>query len=256
MGPIRLETTVHMQLSSFHVAAVSPLESSSLTMAIDPFYIWFLLLYIFLLASMGIIELPSPTAVLSETGLALNKLKPTFGPGTATVRIRVALDIPNRRDRQSLPSTLRRVVPGASPRVTLKRVLSTPFVETDQLVSKQWLAVVVASELLQSKSPIYAASGACFYHRNDQKAQIQFFEMSAEECQKHITFSEESVNKYETETMAVVSLIFSTTNPGWAAKAREICTLRERKSAYRLSCWPTCYRTDPTCCSYHCSEIW
>jgi hypothetical protein len=31
---------------------------------------------------------------------------------------------------------------------------------------------------------------------------------------------------------------------------------RERKSAYRLSCWSTCYRTDPTCCSCHCSEIW
>jgi hypothetical protein len=51
--------------------------------------------------------------------------------------------------------------------------------------------------------------------------------MSAEECQKHITLSDENANKYETKTMAVVSLVFSTTNPGWAAKAREIRTFAD-----------------------------
>jgi hypothetical protein len=138
----------------------------------------------------------------------------------------VAVDIPNRHDRQSLLSTLRRVVPRASPRVTLRRVLSTPFIGTDKPIGKEWLAVTVASELLlQSKSPIYAASGACFYHRNDQKAQLQFFEMSAEECQKHITL-DENANKYETKTMAVVSLVFSTTSPGWLQRHAKFEPLR------------------------------
>jgi hypothetical protein len=49
-----------------------------------------------------------------------------------------------------------------------------------------------------------------------------------EECQKHITLSEESA-KLEAETMVVLSLVFSSTNPGWGAPARQIRTLADQQ---------------------------
>jgi hypothetical protein len=132
-------------------------------------------------------DLPSPMKAISETSQVLNKLKPMVGPGTATIRIRVALDIPDRHDPQSLPSTLCRVLPTSLPRATLKQTLSTSYPTGD---GKE--AASVASELLQCTSSVYAASGECTYNKNDRKAQLQFLQLSMEECQKHIALSEES----------------------------------------------------------------
>jgi hypothetical protein len=106
---------MHMDHNALHAASVYPLESSSLTMAMDEFYAFIFVYYVFMLLLVlpNSIrdDLPSPMEVISATGQALNRLKSTFDPGTATICIQVALDMPNRRDRQSLHSTLRRVVP-------------------------------------------------------------------------------------------------------------------------------------------------
>jgi hypothetical protein len=222
------EVTRHMDHNTLHAAVVSPLESSSLTMALDapdPFLIFLIAMYgsIILIMRPDLREeLPSPMKAISETGRALSKLKPMLGPGTATIRIRVALDIPNRHDPQSLPSTLCRILPTSLPRVTLKQTLSTRY-PTGK--SEESLAASVVSELLQCASYVYAASGECIYDKSDRKAQLQFLQLSVDECQKHIALSEESVGRNGRETKVVVSLVCSTTNPDWPFKARQIRTL-------------------------------
>jgi Protein of unknown function (DUF1517) len=237
MGWQDAEVTMNMDLHHkiLHATVVSPLESSSLTMASDAsdaFVICFSLLFLlwmygsFLLIMFPDLlkDLPSPMKAISATSQALTKLKPMVGPGTATIRIRVALDIPDRHDPQSLPSTLCRVLPTSHPRATLKQTLSTRYPTGN---GKKSLAASVVSELLQCTPSVYAASGKCTYIKNDRKAQLQFLQLSVEECQKHIALSEESVGNNGRETKIVVSLVLSTTNPDWPVKARQMRTLED-----------------------------
>jgi Protein of unknown function (DUF1517) len=232
--------------------SVAPLGSSSLSIAFfdweEPFYFLLQFTEICFVTCSGIVilivaryateevtvrtvnflrSMEWPGKAMVQAGGSLSKYSTNIlGPGTATIRLRLALNVPNRRDSLSLLSSLCQVTPTASPRSILERVLSKPS-PPDKEVGREYLANEIALELLQRKSCIYAASGEYIHNKNDEKARSQFLRLSVEECQKHIIAIEESTGKPELETTSVVSLVVSTSNRDWAKKARRIRTLAD-----------------------------
>merc|ERR1719324_1186529 len=101
-----------------------------------------------------------------------------LGPGTSVVQLSVALEVPNRDDRNSILSVLDRISQTA---------------RTDSRVGIQNLTSQVALEVLRRKSSIVSASSANKHFRNQDKALREFQTTSIKERSK---FETETVNRY------------------------------------------------------------
>ena len=134
-----------------------------------------------------------------------------LGPGTAVVQMSVALQVPNRDDRNSILSVLNRLAQTA---------------RTDSRVGLANLSSQVALEVLRRKSSIVSASTRYKHFTSRESAQREFNNVSVRERAK---FEQETVSKYggvdysvrrssssssgaggdSGATMAVVTLIFA-----------------------------------------------
>jgi uncharacterized membrane protein len=101
-----------------------------------------------------------------------------LGSGTAVAQISVALEVPNRDDRNSILSVLERLAQTS---------------RTDSRVGIQNLTSQVALELLRRKSSIVSASTRYKHFRSREQAQRDFNSLSIKERGK---FEQETVSKY------------------------------------------------------------
>merc|ERR1712188_360485 len=101
-----------------------------------------------------------------------------LGPGTSVVQLSVALEVPNRDDRNSILSVLDRISQTA---------------RTDSRVGIQNLTSQVALEVLRRKSSIVSGSSSNKHFRNQQQALREFQNRSIKERSK---FETETVNKF------------------------------------------------------------
>jgi uncharacterized membrane protein len=101
-----------------------------------------------------------------------------LGSGTSVVQLSVALDVPNRDDRNSILSVLDRL---------------SETSRTDSRVGIQNLTSQVALELLRRKSSIVSASSKYKHYNDRTKAQREFNAMAIKERGK---FEHETVSKY------------------------------------------------------------
>lgn len=158
-----------------------------------------------------------------------------LGPGTAVVQMSVALQVPNRDDRQSILSVLDRLAQTA---------------RTDSRVGLANLSSQVALELLRRKSSIVSASTRYQHFNSRESAQREFNNVSVRERAK---FEQETVSKYggvdysvrqsssssaggtvrgDGATMAVVTLIFAI--DGDATKVPNINSMQDVEAALSL----------------------
>merc|ERR1712188_71714 len=101
-----------------------------------------------------------------------------LGPGTSVVQLSVALEVPNRDDRNSILSVLDRISQTA---------------RTDSRVGIQNLTSQVALEVLRRKSSIVSATTSNKHFRKQDKAMREFQTTSIKERSK---FETETVNRY------------------------------------------------------------
>merc|ERR1712224_251916 len=101
-----------------------------------------------------------------------------LGSGMDVVKLSVALEVPDRDDRNSILSVLNRLSQTA---------------KTDSRVGIQNLSSQVALEILRRRSSIVSASSANRHFNNQQKAQREFQNLSIKERSK---FETETISKY------------------------------------------------------------
>ena len=101
-----------------------------------------------------------------------------LGPGTSVVQLSVAMDVPNRFDRNSILGALDRISQSA---------------KTDSRVGVQNLTSQVALELLRRRSSIVSASSSYKHFNNRNQAQREFQSKSIKERSK---FETETVSRY------------------------------------------------------------
>lgn len=123
-----------------------------------------------------------PTESLESSSIFSDWSSPTFstalGSGTSVVQISVALEVPNRDDRNSILSVLDRLSQTA---------------RTDSRVGIQNLSSQVALELLRRRSSIVSASSFNQHFRDRNKALREFQNRSVRERSK---FEQETVSRY------------------------------------------------------------
>lgn len=155
-----------------------------------------------------------------------------FGSGTTVAQISVALEVPNRDDRNSILAALDRISRTA---------------RTDSRVGIQNLTSQVALELLRRKSSIVSAHTNYKHFGNHDKAQREFSSRSTKERSK---FEQETVNKYggvdyslqlgksgrgasdnPKATMAVVTLVMAV--DGDSTKLPKVGSIRDVEEALR-----------------------
>jgi uncharacterized membrane protein len=182
------------------------------------------------------------TNIISKAGDTMSDGASTFsdvfdsatsvlGSGSSVVKLSVALDVPNRDDRDSILSVLDRLAQTA---------------KTDSRVGIQNLTSQVALELLRRRSSISSASTSYKHYRDSQKASRDFQSKSVQERSK---FEREGVSKfggvdYSREgsskiagkgdgkaTMAVVTLILNI--DGDSTKVPKINSLSDVEEALR-----------------------
>ncbi|KAL3940361.1 MAG: hypothetical protein SGBAC_005089 [Bacillariaceae sp.] len=153
-----------------------------------------------------------------------------LGPGSSVVELSVALDVPNRDDRDSILGVLERLSQTA---------------KTDSRVGIQNLTSQVALELLRRRSYISSASSSYKHYRDQQKASRDFQSKSVKERSK---FEREVVSKFGgvdyslssrstgkksdgKATMAVVTLIMNI--DGDSTKIPKINSLSDVEEALR-----------------------
>jgi len=101
-----------------------------------------------------------------------------LGPGSSVVKLSVALEVPDRDDRNSILGVLDRLAQSA---------------KTDSRVGIQNLTSQVALELLRRRTSISSASSSCNHYRDTQKASRDFQSKSVQERSK---FEREAVSKF------------------------------------------------------------
>merc|ERR1711959_559431 len=156
-----------------------------------------------------------------------------FGSGTTVAQISVALEVPNRDDRNSILAALDRISRSA---------------RTDSRVGIQNLTSQVALELLRRKSSIVSAHTNYKHFGNYDKGQREFSSRSTKERSK---FEQETVNKYggvdyslqlgksglgpsadnPKATMAVVTLVMAV--DGDSTKLPKVGSIRDVEEALR-----------------------
>jgi uncharacterized membrane protein len=108
-----------------------------------------------------------------------------LGPGISTIRLSVAMDVPNRSDRSSILNMLDRLASTAN---------------TEEQRGLQSLTKTVALEILRRKSSIRYASGRAQHFSNREKAMREYNKMAIQER-----------SKFERETMSRFNGITSNT---------------------------------------------
>jgi uncharacterized membrane protein len=149
-----------------------------------------------------------------------------LGPGTSTIRLSVAMEVPNRSDRSSILSVLDRLASTA---------------RTDRQSGVQSLTKEVALEILRRKSSIrYATSQYRHFNTRDQ-AMREYNKIAIKERSK---FERETVTQYNGQslntrggrvdgsaaaTMAVITLVLSI--DGTSTKVSSVRSIRDVESA-------------------------
>lgn len=108
----------------------------------------------------------------------LSAMPSALGPGTSVVQMSVALEVPNRDDRNSILSALDRLAQTA---------------KTDSRVGIQNLSSQVALEILRRRSSIVSASTSTKHYKDRTKALQEFQKRSIQERSK---FENETVSKF------------------------------------------------------------
>jgi uncharacterized membrane protein len=120
----------------------------------------------------------SDAGAMTDTGFWSDSDASVLGSGTSVIQMSVALQVPDRDDRNSILSVLERLSQTA---------------RTDSRVGIQNLASQVALELLRRKSTIISASTSYQHFRDATKAQRTFENLSVKERGK---FERETVSRY------------------------------------------------------------
>merc|ERR1719321_2095945 len=122
----------------------------------------------------------------TETSSSVDTYASALGSGTSVVQLSVALEVPNRDDRNSILSVLDRFSRTAN---------------TDTRVGLQNLTSQVALEVLRRKSSIVSASSSHKHFKNRNKAVREFQNASVKERSKFETENSNTANsKYGTTT--------------------------------------------------------
>lgn len=116
--------------------------------------------------------------VTSSSSWSDNFATSALGSGTSVVQVNVALEVPNRDDRNSILSVLHRLSETA---------------RTDSRIGIQNLTSQVALELLRRKSSIISASTRYKHFNDRRKAERDFNSLAVKERGK---FEQETVSKY------------------------------------------------------------
>merc|ERR1719321_877171 len=137
----------------------------------------------------GVLFLVASQAFLkssTETSSSVDTYASALGSGTSVVQLSVALEVPNRDDRNSILSVLDRLSRTA---------------KTDSRVGIQNLTSQVALELLRRQSSIVSASSSHKHFNNRDKALREFRNRSIKERSKFETENSNTANsKYGTTT--------------------------------------------------------
>eukprot|EP00526_Cylindrotheca_closterium_P010791 CAMPEP_0113620404 /NCGR_PEP_ID=MMETSP0017_2-20120614/10396_1 /TAXON_ID=2856 /ORGANISM="Cylindrotheca closterium" /LENGTH=391 /DNA_ID=CAMNT_0000530065 /DNA_START=216 /DNA_END=1391 /DNA_ORIENTATION=+ /assembly_acc=CAM_ASM_000147 len=170
------------------------------------------------------------TSTFSDVFDSATSSSSVLGPGASVVQLSVALDVPNRDDRDSILGVLERLAQTA---------------KTDSRVGIQNLTSQVALELLRRRTSISSASSSYKHYRDSQKASRDFQSKSVQERSK---FEREVVSKFGgvdyssssrtpgtkadgKATMAVVTLILNI--DGDSTKIPKINSLSDVEEALR-----------------------